>query len=151
MAGQLKTVSESEFQVDFEWEIEGVLCFLKESKTLQSLSIDFLHCNWLLEMSVRHQERLQLYLQKNKSEIQVAVMFKLGIRLADGTTEMRCCLTKKFESLEASFGTREFILTSELEERKNQLLPADTLTIACTVCCLNAVTLPPMFSCKSKC
>lgn len=161
--GVLKKCHETEFEVEVSWEIKKFLSPTSQSPKI-SPAFTWSSVDWELQMTCYSLKKIRLflytsvqrtsilsYLPSSIYEKHIPAIFKFGIRKSDGTTETRCILTKNFSYSENSFGTSEFILGAELEERKHQLLPEGILTLSCSIASLDTLNKPLNETYESKC
>lgn len=114
---------------EFEWEFPN---FSSVSKNIRSLyhspSFNFADNSWHVVLYTGLRYYLPVYLY-NETECQIPVSFAFSIKDIEGgligTQEKSASTSRAFS------GFPTFFSLSSLEERKNYLIPSDTLTIVC--------------------
>lgn len=148
--GSIKKHHESEYEVEADWEIKNFLSHLKGTLEIRSPPFTWSSNNWMLEIRYKSDNRVAAYVFRTTEGKQIPVVYKFFIRLMDGTTEMRCSFIKSFGDSSSSSGVSEFILKSDLEERKQELLPAGILTVSCILTHVDTLIKPQNFKYESK-
>lgn len=143
--GNISNLHETKCEIELDWKINDVLSHLN----INSPPFTWSAAEWRLSMTTGNDAgQIRLSLNKLTSKKKIPVVYKFGIQKRDGTTEVRCMLTKTFFS-PISWGTHEFILLTELVERQHELLPDGILTLSCSVAHMDTLTKPQKF--ESKC
>ena len=125
-----------------EWKIDNFFSYSEEDIRLKSP--DFLACTvWYIQIApnglTKHSSNghVSLYLY-SRSELPKTVEYRLGIKTVNNTIDYEKVDVHTFCNL--GRGYHWFLKRSDLLQRKSELVPSGSLTVACTVTGKNNVS-----------
>lgn len=120
----------------FEWKISDFFTFIEitDYRPLKSPTFSIADTSWNLKLYLNWNYStypfIQLFLWNEKRR-EYLVEYYLGLKKCDGRVEQ--LLSGIFKEVAKRNEKVDFIMRSELMQRKSELVPGDVLTITCTV------------------
>lgn len=133
-------LSETSGDIKVEWEIKDFFSLSQETdKYYHSPKFYFSGTSWQIQISPKSEvhdasgDWIGLYLTRMANGLPVAVTFSLRFKNVDEKGNPCIRSANTFNGKGNAWGHPKFMSRSMLMERKSQIIPADVLTVICTL------------------
>ena len=119
-----------------EWKIDNFFSY-RQDMTLESPDFPILDTMWYLKISPddfiesSSKEYVSLCLRRRDYKIPQTIEYRLGLKNVNNTIDYERVEIATF--IDCGWGYPEFVKRSDLLQRKCELVPSGSLTVACTV------------------
>lgn len=133
-------MGEVQEELNIEWRIENFISLVEEKdKFYTSFSFSFAGHSWCMRIYPNGREEqksvgyIGLYLRRNSFGPGIKMHFSLGLKRFDGEKDPEKHCTHTFQKPDEGYGSIKLLSKSKLLQRKSDLLPADILTVFCSL------------------
>lgn len=137
---EVERTGEIQEELNIEWRIEDFISLLEEhNKFHTSFSFSFAGHSWCMRIYPNGCEEqksvgyIGLYLRRNSFGPAIKMNFSLGLKTFDGEKDPEKYCVHTFQKIDEGCGSIKLLSKSELLQRKSDLLPADILTVFCSL------------------
>lgn len=137
---EIDRMGEIQEELNIEWRIEDFISLLEEkNKIYTSFTFTFASHSWCMRIYPNGREEqksigyIGLYLRRNSFGPAIRMHFSLGLKTFDGERDPEKHYMHTFRKIDEGCGSIKLLSKSKLLQRKSDLLPADILTVFCSL------------------
>lgn len=124
-------------EYDIEWSIQNFFSLSKECNNYYySPPFSFEGTSWYFQIFPNGNKVsgvVSLYLYRDSANPPIRLEYTFGIKTLNGKKDSVKYISYVFQKAHQGYGEQSFLLRSNLLERKSDLMPADVLTIVCSL------------------